>query len=65
MSENQLQCVLVEKNHQIVKTNPNEHHIHLICNWPVVQGHFTAVRKSDDDDKRATLELYPSVKSIE
>ena len=54
---------LVKKIHQITKTNPNEHQIHLTCNWPVAQGCFQAVRITDDDTQ-AMLELYAIVNLI-
>ena len=44
---------LMEKIHQITKI---KHQIHLTCNWPVTQGHFTAVGISDDDDTTLFLD---------
>ena len=58
-------CELVEKDHQILKINPNEYQIHWTCKWQVAHGYCQAVRISNNDSTRAILELYPIMNTIE
>ena len=37
----------------------------MTCKWPIAQGHYQAVRISDDDDSHATLEMSMVEHTIE
>ena len=56
---------MIEKIHRIIKINPSEHQLHLICKWPVSHENYQAVGISDDDDCHAMLELCSSEHNIE